>query len=1205
MHRLLSVLLLVLLAAGAARAEGAAPTVPGIAARVVEASASGDRAALKALAAGRNPDPWLVVDHLLSTGRRDAALAFAGEAGGPEVEGLAAWLAAAPTEGDLEGDRAALAAASAALERRDADGALAALEGHPAVERGIVAVRLLRLRGAAQEAARQYEDAAATQAAAADLAEAIGWRAEASSALSDAGGALWMLRDYDGMRVHYWRRLAVETALGSVAGMGRANFQIGATYMGQARYEEQVPYDEKARKLAEEAGDHQYVAKVLFQDAFAWMRRKHDPEQALRVMDEVVAALDRVDGSGLAARFQPDPAAVAGSRVRTLLQMSVLWSSLSDVAKANDYGNRAIASARAFEGRSGPLLDEALAQNALRQGDWLEREGKPLQAIGKYTGALRIFRRTRNRVKIASSLERLGSLNTQVGDFTKAVAMLREALQIHERVGARYHLCRTKGALGLVLLSQGRLREAEHQLDAALELARVLKDKGMEAHALVDLARCHREAGRPARAMELVRQALGHHVADASLPNHGSALLLLGQIYVDIKEPEPALRAMESAEEKFEAAGDLRRLEDGRRARAILLATQGGDPEAAVAILKGVLAGRRARTSRTGIASALMDLANVQFLGRRYAEAAETRREALGLFEQTDDPIRSAGARVQLGRDLFFAGARDEALAELDGASALAEELGDPIVTAWASLALVEARFFSKDHAGVFQAAEQGLEALATYGLSLSDEQAAAQRARFAAIPKLALAAAIDAKDVERAFRYFEKSRGQALLAALGGAKAIREATVPAGLLEEQNLAREAVNVAQAELEEALGSNDLPRRTKLHRALKAARLALDETNKAVRMAARAQVDLGITDPGTFAAFQKTLADGEVFIGFTEVQGEALALTATRDDHAVRSLGKMDDLTALVTRMLPGKPLYVDPGAVVAVRKALLDPLKLPAGARRLLIAPDSRFAYVPFCLLDERRSVAIVPSATSYGMLRRVPATHSRQVLALGDPVYEIAAAGTPGGTRGGPREALPRIDKTGDEVRRVGDTKLLREEATLANLRKNLESAGPWRSVHIACHGHVDLRKATMSWLAFSPATTGGEKAPSVDYVWAADVKDLAVTADMVVLSGCETGLGHHTVGEGLIGLVRSFMLSGAPRVLASLWKVDDAATLELMTKFYEYWNPKDGTPALPAPVALRKAQAHVRDFTDETGAKPWSHPRFWAAWVIWGRPD
>jgi CHAT domain-containing protein len=110
-------------------------------------------------------------------------------------------------------------------------------------------------------------------------------------------------------------------------------------------------------------------------------------------------------------------------------------------------------------------------------------------------------------------------------------------------------------------------------------------------------------------------------------------------------------------------------------------------------------------------------------------------------------------------------------------------------------------------------------------------------------------------------------------------------------------------------------------------------------------------------------------------------------------------------------------------------------------------------------------------------------------------------------------------------------------------------------------------------------------------------EVLRMKVPADLVVLSACETAKGKVYRAEGIVGLTRAFMMAGAPRVLCSLWKVDDAATKALMEKFYELWNPKEGE-GLPAATALKRAQEFVRS------NEKWRHPTYWAAWVLWGLP-
>ena len=94
------------------------------------------------------------------------------------------------------------------------------------------------------------------------------------------------------------------------------------------------------------------------------------------------------------------------------------------------------------------------------------------------------------------------------------------------------------------------------------------------------------------------------------------------------------------------------------------------------------------------------------------------------------------------------------------------------------------------------------------------------------------------------------------------------------------------------------------------------------------------------------------------------------------------------------------------------------------------------------------------------------------------------------------------------------------------------------------------------------------------------------------MVLSACRTGLGKDVRGEGLIGLTRGFMHAGASSVVASLWKVDDEATAELMKNFYANMLQKGMAPA----EALRAAQNVVRQ------NPMWQSPHFWADFNLQG---
>jgi CHAT domain-containing protein len=150
--------------------------------------------------------------------------------------------------------------------------------------------------------------------------------------------------------------------------------------------------------------------------------------------------------------------------------------------------------------------------------------------------------------------------------------------------------------------------------------------------------------------------------------------------------------------------------------------------------------------------------------------------------------------------------------------------------------------------------------------------------------------------------------------------------------------------------------------------------------------------------------------------------------------------------------------------------------------------------------------------------------------------------------------------------------------------------AVGESRIVLFATHSVLNERRPELSGVVLSLLDRSGRSQDGLLRLH--DVYNLELGSDLVVLSGCQTALGKESGGEGLIGLRRAFMYAGAPRVVASLWQVDDESTAELMKWFYRAMLEDGRRPA----EALRAAQL-------EMARHPrWSAPFYWAGFVLQG---
>ena len=319
-------------------------------------------------------------------------------------------------------------------------------------------------------------------------------------------------------------------------------------------------------------------------------------------------------------------------------------------------------------------------------------------------------------------------------------------------------------------------------------------------------------------------------------------------------------------------------------------------------------------------------------------------------------------------------------------------------------------------------------------------------------------------------------------------------------------------------------------------------------------------------------------------------------------------------------------------ALVETSKSLYQMILAPVAAQlknqRLSIVSDGILHYIPFAAISlpttsseakylpliAKHEIVNLPSASTLSILRqdiqqRKPAPKTIAIVA--DPVFSgednrlETAVSTPSENWGKynlSRSARQldvgiwdRLPATRTEAEAI--IAMLPESESISYLdfaanRTNATNPelSQYKIIHFATHGLLNSINPELSGIVLSMLDKQGNSLNG--FLRLHDIFNLDFSADLVVLSACQTGLGKHIRGEGLVGLTRGFMYAGTPRLLVSLWNVDDDATAGLMSKFYELMLKQKLSPT----EALRRAQLEMVSETT------WKSPYYWSAFTLQG---
>jgi len=846
-------------------------------------------------------------------------------------------------------------------------------------------------------------------------------------------------------------------------------------------------------------------------------------------------------------------------------------------------------------------------------------------ALDHYRQALAIFETLKEPELQAAVVNGMSLVYDELGDYTQSRAGYRRALELYEQAGAADSpgASDALGNLGGIGLLLGRYDEAEAQYTKALSLSeslddvqRIALDTGNLGFAALGRGDFTRALARFERALALARRAgLAHEEADW-LKGRGQALLQLGQ-------HEQAKTALEESLQVYTRAGLRRDLVEALLELGALHQELGDDAAASTAYQRAERVATEIRFARGVLTSLIgrgdVDASRLRFesAGNLYAVAASQARTAGDLAAITAATSRQALIAARSG-DAAAAGFAQEA-------ETAAHASGSPLLLADAALAAGEVWLARNDLTralDAFRAAERQAAASgavsatwrAAFGAGRTEERlghaeaaltsyrqavdlleqvrarltAQRERAGFLAgkhqVYQSLVRLLIRLGRTHDAFGYAEQLRGLAFRDLL-----LQGAVATAPIVDETNvlLAARVRRLQQALDDESRRPVGQQRRAalttygaELADAERQYQTTLDRLVASGGSKGRwlnpAMVDAAVVgrrlDAGTALIEYLVVEDALAVFVITRAAQHALLVPIATADLGAR----VDLLRDLLTR--PADNAWVHPAA--GLHGILIEPLVRAGwldGIGRIYLVPHGALHYVPFAVLRDgagrlmvdRFVVALLPAAAALLEAHPAVALQDLRVLAVAPSLAGLTYA----------REEAEAVGvlSTPRGVVLVGD------QATETAVKRE---APRFSLVHLATHGSLDRFSPLLSGLEFaSDGVNDG-------HLRVFEVLGMRLSARLTVLSACETALAagassDEPPGEEFVGLTQAFLSAGSQAVLASLWSINDRATVDLMRTLYAV-KQRQGV----AETLAKVQRAHARE----------RHPYYWAAFVVVG---
>jgi len=883
--------------------------------------------------------------------------------------------------------------------------------------------------------------------------------------------------------------------------------------------------------------------------------------------------------------------------------------SAASLKRALEKGGEALAQFQA----AGDQSEQVGALDLLATANWMSGNAK--EALGQMEQLVALLRKLDKPADLAGALNNLTVLYSTLGAPERALETSREALdlvrKLHNRSGEAFVL----GNIGNIYFALGEYEKALEYHEQALPLDKELNPAAYPA-TLGNLGSVYSVLGDHQKAEEYFEQALAiHHQTKAR--NEANDLNSLGLEYTETGQKEKALDCLQRALALAQATG-ARDTETSTLHNLGLYYSRQEDHAKALEYYSKALANERQIGARNGEATTLNSLGLESMDLRDFKSAAERFQEGLALARTLGDRRIEERLLYDSGHLALRQDDLPQARTQFEAALAVAEGLRSGVARPE-----LRASFFSTVQ-----------DTFKSYIWTLMALDKARPNEGF---DGLALEAA-------------ERGRARSLLEMLRESRVDIRRGVDGSLRERESaLLRQIDDRAQRSIQLAGSGRDAKQLEVLRQEISGLENEHQQVQAAIRKSSPSYSALMQPQPLAVAAIQREAIDSDTLLLeyslskthsflWVAAPGELHSFALPPEEEIETAARRFYTQLTARNQRPPGETEQARrarirkadaevPVAAAGLSKMILEPAAPLLTGKRLVVIADGALEYIPFEALADPSKSAYLPLLVGHEIVREPSASvlaiqrrenmgrhpAPRSVAVLADPVFDSADPRVTGHNPSAPlsdrtleRAAtgagalnsslrLPRLPFTREEAAAVisfargeDGRKALDFDASL-DLAMSPELRN-YRIVHFATHGLFLPDNPSLSGLVFSLVDRQGK--PARGFLRLADIYNLDLPAELVVLSACQTALGKELKGEGIVGLTRGFMYAGSRRVVASLWKVDDFATAALMKRFYGSML----TGGHPAPAALREAKISL--FRQRT----WSAPYFWAAFIVQG---